>query len=289
MKKSFSLILLSSLLLLLTATVATAAEPMNKTTASNIVAEVNGSQLTVADFQAYIKMRLANKDKQARNLTQAQRQQIFDEYINRELLYQAALIKGFDKNAMVNAEIENQRRNIVVSFTLQKLMKVPPRESDMQAVYKNEIGTPSKEYKTRHILLKTEAQAKIIINQLNEGKNFAQLAATYSVDASAKKGGELGWFSKQQMVAAYIDAAGKLSNGSYTKTPIQTRFGWHIIHLDGTREVPAPSYAEMKDKIMAIVNNRRITAYLGRLRERATIHVAKKETTDKATTTASSQ
>jgi peptidyl-prolyl cis-trans isomerase C len=241
--------------------------------ANAIIADVNGNKLTVADFQAYIKMRL-NNEKQPNRLDQAQREKIFGEYINRELLYQEAVKNGLDKNPLINAEIENQRRNIVVSYTLQQLMRTPPKESDMQAVYEKELAVPGKEYKSRHILVKTEEQAKQIIAELESGKNFIQLAKQHSIDASAKKGGELGWFSAHQMVEPFSEATQKLSNGSYTHTPVNTRFGWHIIRLDGTREIPPPSFEDVKEHIVSLINNRRISAYIGSLRQNASVTVA---------------
>ena len=116
MKKPILYLTLASLLLTSATQVVIAADKPSRPQADAIIAEVNGNKLTYADFQAYIKMRMS-REKQPHRLDQAQRQKIFDEYINRELLYQEAVKNGVDKNAMVNAEIENQRRNIVVGYT----------------------------------------------------------------------------------------------------------------------------------------------------------------------------
>jgi len=271
MKKNLSYTLLTVLLLISTISEVVADEVNQKLNA--IIAEVNGKQLTVADFQAYIRMRMPN-NKQPEKLDQEQRQKIFGEYINRELLYQEALKKRVDQNPVIFADIENQRRNIIVSYALKQLMQIPIDESEIKAVYKQEIAVSGKEYKTRHILVKTEAQAKQIIDQLNKGGNFTQLATKYSIDASGKKGGELAWFSPKQMLESYAEATEKLTNGNYTRTPINTRFGWHIIKLDGTRVVTPPAYDEVKNKIIALINTRRITNYLGELRNQSDISVA---------------
>ena len=274
MKKPFPHVILGSMLCFFSVTQSVlAAERPENIQPSSIIADVNGHKLTIAEFQAYIRLRMS-KEKQPGNLDENQRKRIFDEYINRELLYQEAIKNNVDKNAIVNAEIENQRRNIVVSYALQHLMKKPPLESDMMALYEKELAIPGKEYKTRHILVKTEEQAKQLIKELDKGKNFMQLAMQYSIDASAKKGGELGWFSERQMVEPYTAATQKLTNGSYTHTPVETRFGWHIIRLDGTRKVPAPSFEEVKDQLKAQINNRRISVYIANLRENATVTLA---------------
>jgi len=270
MKKLFLPILATGLLIALPShTVLSAEAPQLNT----IIAEINGSKLTVADFQAYIRMRMQNAKKQE-TLSPDQRQKIFGEYINRELLYQEAVKKGLDRNEMINAEIENQSRNILVSFALRQLMQAPIKESDIQAVYDKEMASPRKEYKTRHILVKTEDEAKEIIKELEQGKNFIQLAMKHSIDASAKKGGELGWFSAQQMVEPYTKATQALTNGSYTHTPVQTRFGWHVIRLDGTRDVPPPAFEDVRNDIIAQINTRRISAYIAELRKNANIKVA---------------
>ena len=284
MKKTFLPILVTGLLIVLPSQAALTAEAPQLST---VIAEINGSKLTVADFQAYIRMRMQNA-KQQETLSPVQRQKIFSEYINRELLYQEAVKKGLDRNEMINAEIQNQRRNIIVSFALRQLMQAPIKESDIRAVYDKELAKPSKEYKTRHILVKTEDEAKKIIDELEHGKNFIQLAMKHSIDASAKKGGELGWFSSQQMVEPYTKATQALTNGSYTHEPVQTRFGWHIIRLDGTREVPPPAFDDVKNDIITQINTRRISAYIAELRKNADIEVAtnadKADENDEATT-----
>jgi len=289
MKKPMTQIFLVCLLIAISSQAVLAAkQPQKQQQASAIVAEVNGEKLTIADFQAYIKMRMS-KEKQPRKLDEKQRQKIFDEYLNRELLYQEAIKNGLDKNAIINAEIENQRRNIVVSYTLQQLMQTPIKDSDMQEVYEKELAIPGKEYKTRHILVKTEAQANQLIKELDNGKNFMQLAKTYSIDASAKKGGELGWFSTKQMVEPFSNATEKLSKFSYTRAPVQTRFGWHIIRLDGTREIPPPAFDEVKKQIVALINNRRISAYIGSLRKKADVTIATTTQENKTNTASTSR
>ena len=274
MKKPFLPILATGLLLLALPIQAALAANAPQPQLSTVIAEINGSKLTVADFQAYIRMRMQNANQQD-PLSQAQRQKIFGEYINRELLYQEAVKKGLDRNEMINAEIENQRRNIIVSFALRQLMQTPIKESDIRTMYDNEIAKPGMEYKTRHILVKTEDEAEKIIKELEQGKNFIQLAMQHSIDASAKKGGELGWFSAQQMVEPYTKATQALTNGSYTHTPVQTRFGWHVIRLDGTREVPPPAFEDVKNDIIAQINTRRIAAYIAELRKNADIEIAR--------------
>lgn len=238
---------------------------------TDVLAIINDQNLTVQDFQAYVKMRLKNSKQ--KDLDQNQRQQIFGEYINRELLYQTALDNGLDKHPLVKAEIENQQHNILASYALQQITSQPITEDEMKKIYTESFSQPIKEYKTRHILLKTEAEAQDIISQLEKGKNFMQLASTSSIDASGKNGGELPWTSDQAMLKPFSSAVMQLANGKYTTTPVQTQFGWHVIKLDGTRETPPPDFDKMKQRIASIINNRRITAFISALRTRADIQI----------------
>ena len=89
----------------------------------------------------------------------------------------------------------------------------------------------SEEVHARHILVKTEAEAKSIIDQLNKGADFAALAKKYSTDPAAASGGDLGYFSRDDMVPAFSAAAFALKPGQYTKTPVKTQFGWHVIKV----------------------------------------------------------
>ena len=241
-------------------------------TTSKIIAVVNGKPLTLLDFKAYINSRLGH-DEQAQKISQAQRQQIFNDFINRELIYQQAVVDGRDKHPVIIADIDNQRRNIVTSFSLAQLIRKMPSEDEMKQVYEQEMSHPTTEYKTRHILVKTEQDARNIIAQLKKGGDFIQLAKTHSIDASAQHGGEINWLPAQQMLPALAEAVVKMKNGAYTAEPIQTRFGWHIMRLDGKRQTPPPAFDEVKNKIIATIRKRRISAYIASLHKTAKIEL----------------
>jgi len=113
--------------------------------------------------------------------------------------------------------------------------------------YANQPGPAQVE--ARHILVQTQAQAQAIITQLNGGADFATLAQKDSIDPGAKNGGELGWFSQDEMVPAFASAAFALQPGQYTKTPVQTQFGWHVILCEGKRTAPTPKLADVSDQI----------------------------------------
>jgi len=110
--------------------------------------------------------------------------------------------------------------------------------ADLKAEYDTQIGHKAggvTEYKARHILVKEETEAVAIIAELDKGGDFAELAKTKSTGPSGIQGGDLGWFSSDQMVPPFSEAVDKLEKGSYTKTPVQTQFGWHVIILEDKR------------------------------------------------------
>ena len=135
--------------------------------------------------------------------------------------------------------------------------------------------TASREQVTAaHILVETEEEANTIIKQLNNGADFAELAKEKSTGPSGPKGGELGSFSRGQMVPAFEAAAFGMPEGSYSATPVQTQFGWHVIRLNETRETTPPSLAEMRDGIIAELRNNALQAHLDALNDAADIVIA---------------
>jgi peptidyl-prolyl cis-trans isomerase C len=109
---------------------------------------------------------------------------------------------------------------------------------------------PQAEIRAAHILVKTEDEAKAIIDQINKGGDFAQLAKEKSIDTqSGKEGGELGWFSKDTMVKEFSDAAFSMQRGDVSKTPVKSQFGWHIIKIEDSRMQIPPTLEQRKDDI----------------------------------------
>jgi peptidyl-prolyl cis-trans isomerase C len=108
---------------------------------------------------------------------------------------------------------------------------------------------PKEEVSARHILVEKEDQAKAVIAELNKGADFATLAKEKSTDPAKDNGGDLGYFSRADMVPEFADAAFKLKKGEYTKEPVHSQFGWHVIKLEDRREAPAPTFEESKDEM----------------------------------------
>jgi len=204
-------------------------------------------------------------------------QQLFpllvNQLIDRQALLAVATKAKLQDNPQVAAIMKEAADEKLENAYLQE--KVAPLVTDaaIAAEYKAKFaGKPGPEQvEARHILVKTQAAAEAIIVQLNHGANFAKLAQKDSIDPGAANGGELGWFSQNQMVPAFSNAAFALKPGTYTKTPVQSQFGWHVILCEGKRTAPSPSLADVKDQISQDLADQAIKATLADARSKVSI------------------
>ncbi len=128
-----------------------------------------------------------------------------------------------------------------------------------------------KQVRARHILVRSEEEAVSLIADLDKGADFAETATKNSIGPSAAEGGDLGYFSRDQMVAAFAEAAFGLGKGEMTQAPVQTRFGWHIIVVEDIREAPPPSFEEKEQELRNEMSREVVSAEMERLREGANI------------------
>lgn len=236
---------------------------------STVLVEVNGKKITRATYDDYVKRRGLPKDIDSN--TQAR--MIIDELINRELIVQDAVKKEVDKSPRVKRELANMRMNILAGEMLKNASdSYKVTEKEIKKQYDGYIKTlNNKEYKASHILLKTKKDADAVINDLNKGKNFKKLAKAKSTGPSAPNGGDLGWFRPEQMVKPFSDAVAELKKGKYSKTPVKTDFGWHVILKEDMRTTDAPKYQDLKEQIRMRLQNKGVEAYIGSLRKKAKI------------------
>lgn len=202
------------------------------------------------------------------------RAMVLNQMIASELVIQEAQKQGLDKQPDYAAKEELLRRKLLVdTFIENYIRKNPVSEADTKAAYeeyKKQVG--DKEYRARHILVQTEAEAKDIIAQLAKGGDFSKLAKEKSKDPGSKdKGGDLDWFSPAGMVKPFSDAATKLQKGLYTTVPVQTQFGWHVIKLDDVRNAQPPAYDKVKEGLQKQIQQRNLDKYLSDLRAKAKI------------------
>ena len=250
------------------------AAPMADPGKSPVIATVNGNPITEWTLTRYAKQRGLPPEMPKGE----QRNALLEELINRTLIYQNAVSLGVDKTPVIQAEIEHQRINIIASTMISRSSdRFEVTEADMKKEYENrkqELG--GKELKARHILLEKESEAKDVIAELDKGANFTELAGKRSTGPSAVNGGDLGWFKPDQMVKPFSQASLKLNKGSYTKAPVKTQFGWHVILLEDTRSINPPKYEEVKKQIKVGLQSKLIEDYIGGLRSKAKIEKSKK-------------
>ena len=138
--------------------------------------------------------------------------------------------------------------------------------------------------RARHILVESEDEAKAVREELQKGANFADLAKSKSKDPSAQaEGGDLGFFTEDQMVPEFAEAAFKLDKGQISE-PVKSPFGWHIIQVEEKRTRPLPDYDQVKPQIQQFVARKAQSEYLAKLREGAKIERLDKTETPAAAT-----
>lgn len=128
-------------------------------------------------------------------------------------------------------------------------------DEEVKARYDKEVAAtaPEEEVKARHILLKTEDEAKDVISELEGGADFVELAKSKSTGPSASEGGDLGYFRKGRMVPAFEEAAFGLKKGEFTKEPVKSDFGWHVIQVEDRREAEAPAFEQVAPQIRQVL------------------------------------
>jgi len=181
--------------------------------------------------------------------------------INVELLSRAALDKGLDKDPTLAASLEIRRKDILAKAYLEDYIKAHPvTDAEIKAMYdKAKAGPVEPEYRARHILVKTEAEAKKIIADLGKKAKFEDLAKKQSLDSgSAKNGGALDWADRRTFVPEFSDALAGLKKGETTKTPVKTQFGYHVIRVDDTRQPQIPPLDVVRGEIVKQIQQQRV-------------------------------
>lgn len=235
------------------------------------VVVVNGKTLTQQDYNDYLKARMEQT-----SVRQApERGVIIKELINRQLVVQDALKKQLDKTPSFKKRLENQRESLLAAIGMQDYLdKNPLSEELLKAEYDKRIQQMNlpKEYKVKHILVQTEEEATAIISALNNAESFTKLAKEKSIDTtSVEKGGDLGWVLEQQVVPTFAAEMVKLKKGEYTKSPVQSQFGWHVIALEDIRDATPPPFENVKQNLEMALQTQKMQEYVDKLREEAQI------------------
>ncbi len=226
---------------------------------------VNGVEVSADVFNMYLESRI---QKPAAQATPSERTRFLDELKDIYLLTTQPRAKTLAETPRNKAMIELQTRGILAqAVAADFLEKNAATDAEIQAAYQEQISVaPPLEFKASHILVATQSEANSIVQELEGGANFAELAKTKSTGPSGPNGGDLGWFSPNQMVAPFSQAVGAMENGAFSKTPVQTQFGWHVILREDSREATPPTLESVRDAIKQRVEQQKLQNYLEELR-----------------------
>ena len=212
------------------------------------VAIVNGKAVPKARIEALEQQVVRS----GRQITPEMQGQLRDEVIAREIFMQEAMARGLDSTEDYKNQLDLAKQSILIRELFSDVQKKNPvTDEEAKAEYDRFAAANSgKEYKARHILVETEAQAKSIIAQLKKGAKFDELAKKFSKDpGSAAKGGDLDWASPNSYVKEFTEALVALGKGKFTETPVKSQFGYHIIRLEDTRAAQLPKFEDVKPQI----------------------------------------
>jgi peptidyl-prolyl cis-trans isomerase C len=195
--------------------------------------------------------------------------------VDAKLLAAKARAEGLDQNADYKMRLQFLTDRELHNAYFKKHVVEPVTDADIKARYDKEVAAMPKEDEVhaRHILVKTEDEAKAVIKALDEGKDFAALAKEKSTDPNKSDGGDLGFFRKGQMVPEFEAAAFELAPGSHSKTPVKTQFGFHVIKVEEKRPVAAPELDKIKDQVRQVIMRDAYLALLTKEKAEATVDI----------------
>ena len=216
-----------------------------ETAPENVVAKVGKFEITTEELDEGVAP-MQSRWKTAEEAFQG-RMDVLDNLVNQKLMILGAYKEGLDKDSSVIARVDaDKERHILMALWEEEIAsQTKVTEEELREMYE-EQGT---EYSAAHILVKDSAQAYQIYNELQEGGDFAELAKEYSQDpGSAKRGGNLGWFTSGRMVEAFENAVMKLEDNEISE-PVKTRYGYHIIKRTGTRQRQQEPFDQVKENL----------------------------------------
>jgi len=253
------------------ALLAAAATPSLAQAPDPVLAKVNGAEIRLSDLA------IAEEEIGA-SLPQgvtgdARREYLLTYLIDMVIVAQDAEVQGMSSSDEFKRRFLMARNKVLMELELRQHAKKSITEEAMRKVYDDAIKQmqTEEEVRARHILVAKEDEAKAIVADLKKGGNFEEIAKAKSIEPGAKEsGGDLGYFTKEQMVPEFADAAFKLEKGKVSD-PVQTQFGWHVIKVEDKRKKPAPTYEQVKDQLESFVARKAQTDLVAKLRTSAKI------------------
>ena len=242
-----------------------------KPTEDPVVARVNGTEIKRSDL---IAAQRALPEQYSKVSLQSIFRPLLRQMIDTMLVVGAARARGLQNDSGVKRQLASMEGRILEQAYYSAIVDSRVTEEALRKDYRQSIKDIGGEVKVRarHILLKTEAEALAVIDELTRNKaDFAALARKKSTGPSSAKGGDLGFFAKGAMVRSFAAAAFAMKPGEITRKPVKTQFGWHVIKLEERRAGSVPSFADTRDKLSDEMTRRVIAEAVGSLRADATI------------------
>ena len=236
------------------------------------IVTINGSAITDLEVLAFN----ALQGGQNKLDSQQAQVQLLNQLVNTTLLAQAAEKEGVDKLPQVVAALKMARIQVLAEARVNDYFaKHPVTDEEIKAAYDKKFTREAlQEYKVSHILVKEEQEAKDIIAALEKGEAFDKLAREHSLDSSKDAGGELGWVGRNQVVKPFGDAMSSLEKGKFSKTPVKSQFGWHVILVEDIRAQQPPPMDQVKEQFRAQLQQQQLAKLVTEMRNQATVEVA---------------
>jgi peptidyl-prolyl cis-trans isomerase C len=253
----------------------TLAFSMQSAQAAGPVARVNGSDITEAELsfaEAEVGSEIAGLPADAR------RRVLVEYLVEAHLFAEAAGKNKLGSGKEFEERLSYYKLRALRDAFYEKRVRDAVTEAQAKAAYDEQIAKiPAEaEVRARHILVKTEQEAKDLVKQLKGGADFVELAKKSSDGPSAQTGGDLGYFARGQMVKPFEDIAFALKPGEVS-APVQTEFGWHVIKVEDKRNRPVPSFDEVKDQLMASLVQNQLKTVVHGLRSAAKVEIVDPE------------
>lgn len=242
-----------------------------------VVATIGGKPVTEAD----IALAVSDLDEQFARLPEEQRRAAaLSAIIEIRVMADEAAAKGIDKDPAFQRRMAFLQQRALHAALIDTEIAEKITEEEVRARYDQQIAAtpPVNEVKARHILVKTKEEAEAIIKRLDAGESFEAIAKEVSTDpGSGANGGDLGWFGPGQMVPEFEQAAFALEVGAYSKEPVQSQFGFHIIKVEDKRQQQPPAFEQVKEQFRSMILREKYFALVEALRAKAAVEISDPE------------
>lgn len=246
-----------------------AGQPLHAQNADPVIAKVNGAEIHQSDLavaEEELGPSLQQMDPASR------RENLISFLVDMKIVAKAAEDKKVGDSADFKRKLAFARDRLLMDSILNTEGKAAVTDDAMKKVYDDAIKQAGNEQEVhaRHILVPTEEEAKAIVEELKKGADFAELAKKKSKDPGAADGGDLGFFTKEQMVPEFSAAAFALEPGKISD-PVKSQFGWHVIKVEEKRDRKPPPFDQVKPQIETFVVRKAQSDYVTKLREAAKV------------------